>query len=87
MEIWKIVCWSTKSNYNVYVKAENEEQAKRKAADCIDIYNKTSDIFDFVDYRQSPELVLVFPERTILNHLTPFERLRSTETFDSWLNS
>lgn len=87
MEIWKIVCWSSKSNYNVYVKAENGDQAKRQVSDCIDLYNKTSEIFDFVYYRESPELVLVLPEGTILNTLIPFERRRSSETFDSWLNS
>ena len=87
MEIWKIVCWSSKSNYNVYVEAENADQAKRLASDCIDEYNKTSEILDFVYYRESPELVLVLSEETILNRLTPFERRRSPETFEDWLNS
>lgn len=87
MEIWKVVCWSCKSNYNVYVKAKNEEQAKRIATDCIDTYNKTSKNLDFVYYRNQPELVLVLPNGTELNKLIPFERYRSSETFEEWLNT
>lgn len=86
MGIWKTVCWSSKSNYNVYVEAVDAWEARIKTSDCIDMYNKNSELFDFVYYRESPEPMLAMGEWP-LNKLISVKRKISDETFEDWLNS